>query len=159
MMQSTSGNASANNFIVLATDNGPHPPHRWGWATTQMMLREMFVVEDDAPAEARAEVFIFKDRLESTLTHYYSRAMFHTAQELKSFGATENTDTHCALAQEMIASENWCGIVREAAHGLRFHNQCASEDVTAYVRERLLKDLSTIINIEHRWHNERNKGV
>jgi len=159
-MQPNAGEAKAGAKPprIMVTDNGPHPPHKWGAVTADMLLEGLFDVSDEATPAARSELRDFKYRLQASLTEAYSRAMFHTYRDCQEGLCTQDVDTHLAAARDLIMTENLCGMVRDAAHGLRFHNRMYETAVLDHVRERLTMDLATIILIEHRWFQHRSES-
>ena len=137
-----------NQVGILVTNNGTHSPEKWASASASQVIQ--------IAAEAAGEQAIEGRRLELKLLDILEGAHAVVQDEersgLEKFGVDRYA--HSIDVQEHV--DGAFSEILAASKGTQFEKHFMNEAVQEHIKEVLVKDMTTEVEIERSWHKSRN---
>ncbi len=134
----------------MITNGGPHPPEKWADVTARA-ITDLIVIEQTAPTQAivdkrEFEMALFKmlidlhKGVQETARNALKETHHASHSAIAAHYATDTTDKIIALAQ-----------------GTRFAEHFRKAEVQGFLRNVTGQHFANSVDIEHRWHKDRNR--
>lgn len=150
--------------LVLATDNGPHPPEKWARVSAQELAYKLIDIDENSASPKAVEMREARDQLEGKL--YAVLKGHHTAVQTAERDAMlrEGADRlgaplHASVADRDVAVGEHIDLdaaVQSVVEEAKFHPELfahfSKDEVKAVIRDRLGMDFGSVIDIERDWH-------
>ncbi|HZT90281.1 MAG TPA: hypothetical protein VFA12_20240 [Stellaceae bacterium] len=142
---------------VLTTDYGPHPPEKWARMTAWMIANHLIEVDEKSALAKAIEIREARDDLERNL-YKVLKSHHQTVQDKERAAVAEHGHArldgapHAAVHDHIDVDACVEAVVDEAKLHPDLFAHFDKEEVRAMLRDRLLMDFSSVVDIERDWH-------